>query len=44
MPKHIDTKAPADDADVHDFVMDLFNEGLVPAIVMHDSAVPDFVG
>jgi len=25
----------------HDFVMDLFDEGLVPTIVMHDAAVPD---
>ncbi len=25
----------------HDFVMDLFDDGLVPAMVMHDSAVKD---
>jgi hypothetical protein len=25
----------------HDFITELFNDGLVPTVVMHDAAVPD---
>jgi hypothetical protein len=31
------------DAQHHDFIMGLFNDGLVPTVVMHDASVPDAI-